>query len=789
MFRMSGIHRDVYLEARQKMHVRDVYVTSDFNADLTQATAKVDIELQNLDKTSQAAPSVEILDPQGRVVASGVTASLQVGKGATTRGTATFQISNPALWSAEKPNLYTINVRLGGDVCTFKYGFRKIENRNGRVFVNNMRVMFKGADRHDTHPTLGKAIPVESMIEDILLMKRHNLNTVRTSHYPNDPRMYALYDYYGLYIMDEADVECHGNHSLSRNPLWKDAYVDREVRMVMRDRNHPSVIFWSMGNECGGGENFKASYDAIRALDGRMIHYEGMNEVADMDSRMYPSVNSMKDTDRDPSKKGRPFYLCEYAHAMGNSIGNLQEYWDYIEFESERMIGACIWDWVDQSLCKWGEPTNHMYYGGGFGDFPNDNDFCCNGIITADRHVTPKLLQVKKVYQYVDFRLTADSKIRIRNRYCFTNLNEFKLVYRLLKDGVCVAQGMQNLPHVQAGDSLFLPLPVEMPQGTGLYHLNLSLQLKDATLWAQAGHEVASEQLCLLDNEPAPTYTASGTIQATENGGELNVEGQGWKMKFNREGDLVSLQYSGQEMLAAQPALQFNGFRSISNDRRNANAKPQVKRQGYKWHFSQAQDTLILCLDEAIQLGKTNVPIQRSYRITADGRLQVDATFDNSQNADFSRLGLQSALSSALENVEWLGRGPIENYPDRHDAAFVGRYTSTVERMAEEYIKPQSMGERTETRWLQLTDKNGRGIRIQANGGTFHYSALHYTDEDLWKTKYLHELPTIRRQEVILHLDAAMRGLGNASCGPGPLQKYEMPRGPISYSFIISPNQ
>ena len=378
MFRMSGIHRDVYLEARQKLHVQDVYVTSSFSDDLSQVKVNVELEIQNSGKATQASPRIDLLNDEFQhVVSANSTRQLFASKGSQ-KVSLSFTVSNPKLWSAEKPNLYTLNVVLNGEVSTLKYGFRKIENRNGRVFINNKRVFFKGADRHDTHPVYGKAIPVESMIEDILLMKRFNLNTVRTSHYPNDPRMYALYDYYGIYVMDEADVECHGNHSLSRTASWQAMYVDREVRMVLRDRNHPSVIFWSMGNECGGGENFVAGKKAIKELDGRMIHYEGMNEVADMDSRMYPSVSGMKDVDRDPGKQGRPFFLCEYAHAMGNAIGNLKEYWDYIEFESQRQIGGCIWDWVDQSLCKYGEPVTNMYYGGGFGDYPNDNDFCCN---------------------------------------------------------------------------------------------------------------------------------------------------------------------------------------------------------------------------------------------------------------------------------------------------------------------------------------------------------------------------------------------------------------------------
>ena len=353
MFRLSGIHRDVYLEARQKLHVRDVYATTTLSDDLKKATVKVEVEVQNLGGKSGSAPQVALFDPKGREVGHATLKMQLPAKGERGKAAATFSVTNPSLWTAETPNLYSVTVSLGGDVSTFRYGLRKIEIRGGRVFINNSRVLFKGANRHDTHPVYGKAIPVESMIEDILLFKRYNLNTIRTSHYPNDPRMYALYDYYGLYVFDEADQEGHGLYGkLCKIDSWKDAFVDREVRMVLRDRNHPSVIFWSMGNETGAGQNFVACKEAIRSLDDRLIHYCEQNDIADVDSKMYPSIRDMTRMDRDESKQGKPYFLCEYAHAMGNAIGNLKEYWDYIEFESKRQIGGCIWDWVDQGLCK-----------------------------------------------------------------------------------------------------------------------------------------------------------------------------------------------------------------------------------------------------------------------------------------------------------------------------------------------------------------------------------------------------------------------------------------------------
>lgn len=794
MFRLSGIHRDVYLEARQKVQVQDAYLTTRFGRrGYGRATLNIDLTLQNLDKKAQdAIVECKLYDPNGQIVqiCKMTAAKLQKGEKRTIRPF--FTVKDPQLWSAETPNLYTVDIIVNGDVSTQKYGFRNIENRNGQVFINGKRVMFKGADRHDTHPVYGKAIPVESMIEDILLMKRYNLNTVRTSHYPNDPRMYALYDYYGIYTMDEADVECHANHSLSKNPAWEGQYVDRQQRMVLRDRNHTSVIFWSMGNECGGGDNFVASKKAIQALDGRLIHYEGMNEVADMDSRMYPSIEHMIQLDRFENLAGRPFFLCEYAHAMGNAIGNLKEYWDYIEFESKRMIGGCIWDWVDQSLCKYGEPQTNMYYGGGFGDYPNDNDFCCNGIITADRHVTPKLEQVKKVYQYVDFRKTDEGKIRIRNRYCFHDLSAYKLRYELLRDGRIIKSGTTYMPPVLPTDSVDIDMPVSVPEGKGCYYLNLSLELKEATIWAPAGHSVAAEQIELKKGFPADEVISNPSIEnikTEETADRINITGKNWSFGLNKQtGAVVDLTYDGKQMVAQGENFLFNGYRSINNDRvGNLNAK----REEVVVKLIKKENSIKIFATQIVKGGRdarSAVPVATEYEFLSDGNILVTATmYNNEKNLDFRRLGLQAFLDKSLENVEYLGRGPMENYPDRKDCAFVGCYTNTVSGMQEEYIKPQSMGERCDVEWIKLTDNSGKGIRISAMGLPFMFSAQHYTDEELWQTKYLHELKNIRKPEVVLHLDAVMRGIGNGSCGPGPLRKYEIPKGNHRLAICISP--
>ncbi len=800
MFRLSGIHRDVYLVALPKVHLRDLYLTSDISDNLSNATLNVRTNVENSGKTpSQASLRLTLLDTNGRQVGQSVLSAAKVTADKELVQTASIKVNAPSLWSAEKPYLYTLNVEVldaAGNVTeatSQQYGFRKIEKRNNKIYINGVLTYFKGADRHDTHPKYGKAIPVESMIEDILIFKRHNMNIVRTSHYPNDPKMYALYDYYGLYVMDEADQECHGNHSITRNPEWTAAYVDRAVRMVERDKNHPSVIFWSLGNESGGGINTEAEYKAVRALDNRMIHYEGQNEIADMDSRMYPSVKSMIETDRNGNDK--PFFLCEYAHAMGNSVGNLREYWDYIENHSERMIGGCIWDFVDQSLNKIGEPEDHLYFGGSFGDVPNDNDFCCNGLITGDRRITPKILEVKKVYQYVKFDYDcAAHKLNLKNRYTSYNLNEFDLYYTLNKNGEAVKTGHMSLPDVRPYAEADVVIPVDdVAFEDAEYYLNVELRLKKAELWADAGYAVASEQFAV---KTRPNTLAKFECKPTEKpfkiyeeqNGFLRIDNGTVAVSFNKNsGQMTSLRYGNREMLHMQQGPQYNWYRSINNDPREwQDTKIVVKDFKYKKLSKCGKKIEVTTVLEA-HVGKTVVPHEVVYNIYSDGSMDVKATFQTGKDFNLPRLSLQSMWNPALENIEWYGRGPIENYRDRNSAAFVGLYKSTVDAMREYYVRAQSMGGRTDTRWLTLTDASGAGVKIAADG-VFDFSALHYTDRDLWNVKYGHDIDNVRRAEVVLNLDCIQRGLGNASCGPQPLTEYEIQKDhTYSYQFRILP--
>ncbi len=809
MFRLAGIHRDVYLIARPKMHLSDLDLKSGFNEDLTSATLDASALLRNDGKTAAAKLRSTLLDEDGKVIGSAESGLQTVSSGKELKTEASrIVVEGPHLWSAEDPYLYTVKMELldkeGNTLeCTFqRHGFRKVEFKNNKLYINGVLTYLKGTDRHDIDPIHGKAVPVETMLKDVLLMKRHNINTVRTSHYPNDPKMYAMYDYYGLYIVDEADQECHGNHNITRTPSWEGAFVDRAERMVRRDRLHPSVIFWSLGNESGGGPNIVAERDAVRRLDDRPIHYEGMNSVADFDSQMYPSLDGMEKTDRNGA--AMPYFLCEYAHAMGNAIGNLAEYWDYIENKSQRMIGACIWDWVDQGITRFGENNGNIYFGGSFGDAPNDNDFCLNGIITADRRVTAKLLQVKKVYQYIKIsgptlrQAQGPCVINLENRYTTYNLSQMDLHYKALHNGVEVAFGAVGLPDTAPWKSCQVELPVDkavLANNEADVVLQVEVSLREASRWADAGHVVASEEFVIREEpavfkaeasdgaSPLKVYTEENRFLCASNG-KISV-------RFDKlEGVLQSLQLDGKEILRWQGQPLFNGYRFISND--------AARFTGVQFHdpltttcrlvsfkSTPVEGVLRVDTDMEATVGKVVVPYSVTYEVSPDGYVDVSASFHPGEGFDLHRLGLRMFLDSSFEEVSWYGRGPMENYRDREDAAFLGTYRSTVSDMVEPYARTQTMGQRTDTRWVTFTSADGVAVRFSA-AGSFEFSAQHFTDEDIFRARYFHDLDKVRRPDVVLNLDCFMDGIGNGSCGPATLPQYKIKPGETySYKFRI----
>jgi len=798
MFRLSGIHRDVYLLVTPKTHLQDFYVSADFSGDdYSKANFKVDATMRNLGKSGSGLGSLEVslLDAQGQPLLEMKKTLDGIRGGQQQQLNLSAIVTKPLLWTAETPNLYTVVLEWKDatgntlEATSTKFGFRKIEIKNKVVYINGEKVLFKGVNRHDIHPVLGKAVPVESMIRDITLMKQHNLNTVRTSHYPNDPKMYALYDYYGLYIMDEADLECHGNHSLSNNPDWLPAMIDRQERLISRDKNHPSVIFWSFGNESGGGDNFIAIAKRVKELDSsRPTHYEGRSEVADMDSHMYPSIDGMTRMDRRNSD--RPYFLCEYAHSMGNALGNFAEYWDYIENKSQRMIGGCVWDWIDQSLVKPGESPTAFYYGGSFGETPNDGDFSNDGLVTPDRNVTPKLLEVKRVLQYVKFipEDLKQGKIKVINRYDFIDLNTFGLNWKLLKNGLAVDSGKMDLGNVLPNDSLLLNVPVGKLEAGSEYFLNLSAALKKGESWADAGHVVAEAQFALtprvypaaavavaVETKKKKAKTSANTLKTSERGNVIEINGDGFGVQFDRSsGRMTSLKYGGTEMIYEQSGPEFNWYRSINNDVREfIETKTTISDFDYKAVNGGYQVDVEQSVRFAAQ--QTTYPLHITYFVQTDGAVDVKTVFrQKSGKYEVPRLGLTMKVSPSLEHTAYYGKGPFENYSDRKVAADYGLYHTTAKDMEVAYVRSQTMGNREDVRWLSLTDGQHKGLKVVALD-RLSFSALHFSDRQLWDNKYHAYFAKFRKPEIYLNLDPVQRGLGNASCGPGPLPQYEIP--------------
>lgn len=830
MLRFGGIHRSVYLSATPKLHIRDFFLSADFSDDFTSATFKASAWLKNYGKGGDATGtiSVKLLDASGKEVALSnameekLNRKINIGnlfgkKEEDEPHLLQATVQQPQLWSAETPYLYTAILTLKDktdqitEVLSAKFGFRKVEIKESQLFVNGKAVLLKGVNRHETHPTLGKAIPYESMLEDIMLMKQNNINTVRTSHYPNDPLWYKLCDTYGLYVIDEADLETHGaDAALGNSESWRPAYLARHERMVQRDKNHPSVIIWSLGNESWGHENFKAARTLVKSIDtSRPIHFESYNEVADIESTMYPSVSSLLKSGQTASEK--PFLMCEYGHAMGNAIGNLQEYWDVIE-NHKRLIGGCIWEWVDHGLSRQipGAASGQTYfaYGGDFGDKPNDGNFCMDGILTPDRKPTAKLEEVKKVYQYIGIKAgnLSQGTVSIRNKYAFLNLNKFELEWILTEDGKEIQRNTSPTLDLKAGDSTTVNIPITTPVLTpgATYFLQVNVKSTTDELWAPKGLVVATEQFKMPYQVPrtvsyVDTVSVLPDIIVLQKEEEVTLIGKDFHVGFSRHtGTISSLAYKNNQLIdGALNGPKLNIYRAnIDNDRdKDWGQAIDWEKGGYDsltftvndFNINQASKKSVQITASLIANTASGYKVNMNiiYTVYGNGSIHVSSYINpDKEGLPLARIGFSMGLTPGNNLVEWLGRGPHENYVDRKQSAAIGRYENTVEKMQEAYLRPQSMGHREDTKWVKVTNAGNMGLIIVADE-SLGFSALHYTEGDLRKAKHPFELQ--ERPETILNIDYAQRGIGNGSCGPIVLPQYQIKAEPVNFSFSILP--
>ena len=822
-WRLSGIYRDVFLFATPKVHLRDYFIQCDLDDRYQDAVLTISADIRNLTgDEAQRKLVVHLLDHTGKTVPSLLCESGAVDVPANGQTTVELKatVVNPSKWTSETPVLYTVLLELQNkagktiEVKGCKYGFREIEIKNSQFCINGVPVLLKGVNRHEHEPDRGQAIGPVSMHRDAELMKQHNINTVRTSHYPNHSLWYDLCDLYGIYVIDEANVESHGmgygKESLGHVASWELAHTDRESRMVHRDKNHSSVVIWSLGNEAGPGRNFEACRRAIRAIDlSRPIHYERMNEVADIDSTMYPSVEWLEQTGR--SESAKPFIMCEYAHAMGNAIGNLQEYWDVIEAHP-RLIGGCIWDWVDQGLRKYtgfknadGTPEWFFAYGGNYGDQPNDNNFCCNGVIGPDRQVTSKLLEVKKVYQYVKFSLaevTSDTvQITLDNRYFFTDLNRFKGHWSLLEDGYPIAEGEFTPPAAAAGQTVTVTLAVQQPklQAGAEYFLNIGLQQAEKTLYADKNYVIASEQFKLPYQSPKASATSTDTISELtheQTADTVLVKGRSFSAAWDRRsGTLSSLVYDGREVLHRGHGPQLNLYRAfVDNDKWFSG---NFERAGLNELIYTVRDVQVRPVSKnAVQIRivtdclgsrQQGCGFTHTALFTVFGNGWIDVQNEMTPYGKMPlvpKIGVQMSVTGDYETFTWLGRGPHESYIDRRRSADVGLYQGTVSEQYEAYVRPQENGNKTDVRWAALTNSAGRGMMVITEG-TYSISAHHNTAQDFDQARNIHRVTA--REEIIFCIDAKHMGLGGASCGPGPMDKYRFAPESVQMRYTLCP--
>lgn len=813
-WRLSGIFRDVYLWSAPEVHVRDFVVQTDLDETYTDATLTVETELINYSgQQRQGTIEVQLLDASGGSVISPLVQPYELAAGARTEVTFVADVDNPLKWTAETPNLYGLFLIVRDsdenvvEVVPSRVGFREVEIRNAQVLLNGKPILFKGVNRHEHDPETGQYVTRESMIRDIELMKQHNVNAVRTSHYPNVPEWYDLADEYGLYVIDEANIESHGygntpDNKLTHDPAWREAHLARVQRMVQRDRNHPSIVIWSLGNESGSGPNLDAATDWIHQNDPtRPVHYEGSSAVGDgyatdINSWMYPPPADL--VERSAKFPDKPFILCEYAHAMGNSVGNLQEYWDVFE-QHPQMQGGFIWDWVDQGLWKTSETGERYFaYGGDFGDVPNDQNFCMNGLLQADRRPNPSLFEVKKVYQNVKTK-AVDAKagrFSVRNDFFFTNLDQFDVSWTLLANGLPVRSGSVDRLSIGPGETGTLEIDFGMlDDRTKEHFLLISYTLPEATSWAPAGHEIAWDQFRL--SEPARTLGADAgqgapvTLDSTAT--TYTISSPGMRVTIDRTtGELAGYELDGTELIANP--MRPNTWR-VPNDNQYRNRFVQR----YADWLNAAQERRVASV-QARQVGAESVQVTARAEML-DGKVDYDVVYTISGNGavdvavDFApkvnglhalpRLGSRLAIIQNLNNVQWYGRGWQETYWDRKTGGIFGVYDGTVEEIATSYPRPQQNGNRTDVRWVTFTDDAGKGIRF-AGDPVIEFTARPYTMEDLEEAKHPIDLPRRDFNEVLI--DFRHMGVGgDNSWGARVHDEYTIPAQPYSYRFRIEP--
>lgn len=833
-WRFHGIYRNVYLECRPYIYIKDFFVETIMTDNYTSGELRIrpnfassqvkDVEGYTLTAelfTWSDLKVAEKSDDIYRYASEKYQDNYHLGKYMS------IKLAEPRLWSAERPDLYKLvmTLRKGDKVIESRscsVGFRDVCFKGGELYVNGKREFVRGVNRHEHNPWTGKTITEEQMIHDIIMMKRHNFNSVRTSHYPDCPIFYHLCDVYGLYVMDEANVEtCGADAELSNNPMWLPSQMDRVAGMVKRDKNHPSILFWSLGNESGYGPNHSARAAWVKDYDpGRYIHFEAYlanggskqygygidfmktNRPAvnpkeplavDMISTMYPSVDGVIEL-ATQDFEDRPVIMCEYAHAKGNSVGNFREYWDAIK-KYPRLIGGYIWDWRDQSMVR--KDMNGKEYFTAL--------TATNGLIWPDGRPKPSILECKQIQQYVRFTYDPSGhKLTLYNEYNYRNLNEFTFTWRLLADGKEVQNGSFDVPECLPGECHSYTIPKLKTDGEEIV-FQVSALLKDDELWAGKGFEVAFDEFIVKEGKPRPPFARTRCggkkIMVSDEGGSYIVKGNGFEVAFDRNsGEMYSWKYKGNELIVDGPCL--NLWRAPLNN--DGDYLPRQRRPIVKEWTAAGLDSLRHELMDFIPESSADVAVvtmkkiakapgkggsisyTECYSIYPDGRIHLQSSIVpvGEGFVTFPRVGYIMTVDGSLENMTWYGFGPKESYIDRHDGVRLGIYDETVSDSFVDYVYPQENGNKHECRWLSLSSDKV-GIGAYSPDGYIDFSAMHYTQGNL--SEAVDHSQLVRIDDIVWKIDARHYPIGNRSCGPMPLDKYILYAGEQEIDLILTP--
>lgn len=796
MWRMSGIFREVYLLFRDETHIRDIFVHCDIDDSFTDADFTADVDV-----TGKATVEWTLDCPCGETISSGKCDVDENGK------IVVPTVKNAKLWSDEEPNLYSLTLHCGNEYITLPIGARRVEIKDGCVVINGKKVKAKGVNRHDSHHLLGHATPVEHMVRDIMIMKAHNVNMVRTSHYPNDPRFTALCDKYGLYVCDETDIETHGArpwYALSRSPEWEGEYVDRVQRMVERDKNHPCVIFWSLGNESGWGQNHVAMHTWIKSRDtSRIVHYEGANydyndgkylrDVTDIESRMYPSPtwcdNYCKDAERD-----EPLFLCEYSHAMGNGPGDLRDYWEVIE-ANDNFFGGCVWEFIDHSVAigdKYGSPS--FTYGGDFGDHPNDGNFCVDGLVYPDRRVHTGLEELKQAIMPVAVREVKPGTVAIKSRRYFKSLSDISMAWTVKVDGKAVKSGVHpNLDIAPEAEKVFEIVPENELPACGTVTLDLSFRQNKPTEWADVGYEVGFAQFIYERAEKIKAAPALYPVELCENREEYTVTVGETVYKISKFSGMITDICDNGEHLITKPVVPqiwrapTDNDRNVQWDWRNSSIH-NAKVKCYSTEVVKADENEAVILSKiSLAAAPNEVVLRADVTYTVKYGMGIKIACDvkwNVQKKHYPRFGMRLTMPEGAEQMRYFGYGPNESYVDKRLASKLGEYKSTVTENYEPYVFPQENSSHWGCRWADVHTVAGHGF-LFTSCEPFSFNASHFSPEQLTETRHHYELK--REPETTVMLDMRMDGIGSNSCGPELAEKYRFNETEFSSSVTVKP--